>query len=551
MKVERDVFIPMRDGVRIAADIYHSERPGPQPAILMRTPYLKNGRMTGAMLTSDGRPAALPPLRRPAAREELPLMLAGLGPLIDAGYAVVASDVRGTGFSEGIYDYYNIEGGPLDGYDTIEWIAGQPWCDGHVGMTGASASAIYCYQAAVTHPPHLDAMFVNMHPADYYSDQWFVGGVFRWENRIGWCTGMQERIAPQPPGDPASNNYETKRAVYEARYARYAERIAGGQNPFNLDWLTELYSHKTFDAFWQERSYLHRLDEIQVPTFHGGVWYDHFIRGTLAAHEGVSVPKRLIVGPGWHGSPDEATDGEIHDLECRWFDHYLRGASNHVLEEPAARLYVYGTEHWIDEPAWPVPCELKVLEFAAGPGGGADSLNDGLLVGEHGEEAAFPIVHDPANPVPTCRDGSDQRPFERRALTFSTPPLEDDVEIIGSARVVLYAETDARDADWCVRLCDVFPDGRSRLLNTGALKGSHVHSHEQPRPLEPGKVYEFDIEVWAVANVFQRGHRIRIDIANSDFPFFESNPEPSHNVIYAGPGRPSRLMLPVPARARG
>jgi putative CocE/NonD family hydrolase len=476
-------------------------------------------------------------------------MLAALGPLIDAGYVVIASDVRGTGFSEGVYDYYNIEGGPLDGYDTVEWVAAQPWCDGHVGMTGASASAIYCYQAAVTHPPHLEAMFVNMHPADYYSDQWFVGGVFRWENRIGWCTGMQERISPQPPGDPSSNNYEIKRAVYESRYAQYAERIAAGKSPFNLDWLAELYSHKTYDAFWKERSYLARLVEIDVPVFHGGVWYDHFIRGTLAAHEGVNVPKRLFVGPGWHGSPEEAGDGGLYELECRWFDHFLRGEENGVLDEPAARLYVYGAETWLDEPEWPVPTESRELFLAPGPGGGAGSLNDGVL-GVEPPAASEPtsICHDPAHPNRTCRDGADQRPFEQRALTFSTPPLDEDLEVIGSVRVILYAETDASDVEWCVRLCDVFPDGRSRLLNTGALKGSHVTSHETPAALAPGKIYEFEIEVWAIANLFMQGHRVRIDISNSDFPFFESNPLPSNSRVLHIVEHPSRLVLPVAVR---
>lgn len=548
MKVERDVFVPMRDGIRLAVDIYYSDREGPQPAILMRTPYLKSGQMAGAALLSDGRPATPPPLRWPESRAELPMMLSPLGPLLDAGYTLVVSDVRGTGFSEGVYDYYNIEGGPFDGYDTVEWVAEQPWCDGHVGMTGISASAIYCYQAAVTHPPHLDAMFVNMHPADYYFDQWFVGGVFRWENRIGWCTGMQERISPQPPGDPSSSNYELKRSVYESRYARYAERIAEGRSPFNLDWLAEMYGHKTYDSFWKERSYLRRLDEINIPTFHGGVWYDHFIRGTLAAHEGVTAPKRLIVGPGWHGSPRDAGDGEIHALERRWFDHYLRGDENGVLDEPPVRLYVYGAERWVDEARWPVPCNEVALYFAAGPGGGADSLNDGLLTTMPGPADEVRISHDPAMPNKTCRDERDQRPFEQAALTFSTQPLEEDVEVIGSARLVVYAETDAPDVDWCVRLCDVGPDGRSRLLNTGALKASHVNSHENPAPLERGRIYEFDIEIWAVANVFKRGHRIRAVISNSDFPFFESSDIASHSTIHLGRTHPSRLILPVSER---
>ncbi len=546
--IERDVYIPMRDGVRISADIYRPEGDGPFPVVLNRTPYLKAGAMMGDGLTSRGTPSEIPARVLGAPVEGLGPMLASLSPLITAGYAVVVSDVRGTGHSEGVYDYYNIEGGPNDGYDSVEWLAAQPWCDGNVGMTGASASAIYCYQAAVTQPPHLRAMFVNMHPADYYSDQWFVGGVFRWENRIGWCTMMQSRMSPQHPGPRDDPNYETKRRVYEDRYRQYYDRMLTGNNAFNADWLTELFEHKTNDQFWKDRSYLHRFDEVQVPVFHGGVWYDHFIRGTLTSHEAVSTPKKLLVGPGWHGAPDSVGDGEIGALQVRWFDHFLRGEENGILDEPPVRLYVYGEEKWIDEPAWPVPATETAFYFAAGPGGGAESLNDGLLATSPRQETTASISHNPAFPNETPFGVADQRSFERGALTFSTPPLEQDTEVIGSVKVIIHASTDAPDVDWCVRLCDVFEDGRSRLLNTGALKGSHHASHESPEPLQPGRTYEFEVEVWAVANVFKKGHRIRIDISNSDFPFFESNPVASNSQVCIGGENGSRLVVPVVVR---
>lgn len=547
--IMRDIYIPMRDGVRISADVYLPDGPGPHAAVLNRTPYLKSGSMMGDGLTSRGTPSEIPARVLGAPVEGLGPMLSSLSPLIEAGFAVIVSDVRGTGHSEGIYDYYNIENGPLDGYDSIEWIASQPWCDGNVGMTGASASAIYCYQAAVTHPPALKAMFVNMHPADYYLDQWFVGGVFRWENRIGWCTGMQSRMAPQHPGSRDDPNYETKRKVYEQRYAQYYGRMKAGKNAFNADWLTELFEHKDYDAFWQERSYLHRFDQVDVPTFHGGVWYDHFIRGTLASHEAINVPKKLLVGPGWHGAPDSAGDGEIGKLQARWFDHFLRGNDTGILDEPPVRLYLYGEEKWIDEPAWPLPTEELSLYFAPGPGGGADSLNDGLLTATApAGESHVMIAHDPAVPNATPFGVADQRSFEKNALTFSTPPLEKDIEVVGAVRVVLSASTNAPDVDWCVRLCDVFEDGRSRLMNTGALKGSHWSSHENPEALAEGRVYTFDIEVWAIGNVFKKGHRIRIDISNSDFPFFETNPVPSKSAVCVGGEHASRLVLPVVAR---
>ncbi len=550
MHIERDVYIPMRDGVCLSADIYRANPGERGPVVLMRTPYLKSGAMTGDGLNSTGRPAPIPTGLRPASNPfELPFMLSNLSPLMEAGYTVVVSDVRGSGHSEGVYDYYNLESGPMDGYDTVEWMATQPWCDGNVGMTGGSAMAIYCYQAAVEHPPHLKAMWVNMHPADFYFDQWFVGGVFRWENRIGWCTMMLKNIAPQNPGSPSDPNYEAKRQVYEQRYAQAYDRMLQGQNAANQSWLTEMYQHREYDDFWRARSYAERHHEVDVPVFHGGVWYDHFIRGTLTAHAEVNVPKRLIIGPGWLGAPPEAGDGDIGALQVGWFDHYLRGKDNGILEGPAARLYRYGDERWIDEAVWPVPVTETSYYLAAGPGGGAQSLNDGLLATEPStSNAVFELVHDPARPVTTPQSLEDQRDFERGCLTFSTPSLAQDVEIIGSARLVLYASTDASDVDFCVRLCDVYEDGRSRLLNTGALKGSHFRSHENPEALQAGRLYEFEIEIWATANLFLKGHRIRVDVSASDFPFFEVNPVVSRTEIVVDAAHPSRLVLPVVKR---
>ena len=550
MHIERDIYIPMRDGARLSADIYRPNSRERGPAVLMRTPYLKSGELTGDGLNSTGRPAPIPAGLRPTSNPfELPFMLSNLSPLMEAGYTVIVSDVRGSGHSEGVYDYYNLENGRMDGYDTVEWIAAQPWCDGNVGITGGSAMAIYCYQAAVERPPHLKAMWVNMHPADFYHDQWFVGGVFRWENRIGWCTMMMKNIAPQNPGSPSGPNYEAKREVYEKRYAQAYKRMLQGKNPANQDWLTEMYGHRNYDDFWKARSYAARHRDINVPTFHGGVWYDHFIRGTLSAHADVTVPKRLIVGPGWLGAPLEAGDGEIGALQVSWFDHYLRGIENGVLQGPAARLYRYGDERWIDEPVWPVPTTQTSYYLGTGPGGGAHSMNDGLLRTEgNGTNETADLVHDPSRPNATPQNLQDQRDFERGCLAFSTAPLVEDVEVIGSARLVLFASTNAPDVDFCVRLCDVSEDGRSRLLNTGALKGSHFRSHESPEALEAGRVYEFEIEIWATANLFLKGHQIRVDVSASDFPFFEVNPVPSRTEIYLGAGGASRLVLPVVKR---
>jgi hypothetical protein len=546
MEIVKDRFIPMRDGVHLAIDIY---RPGvltQHAAVLITTPYRKDAEFV-MPLGSDGRPVvSLPIASLPAGFNP---MLMSVAPLVEAGYVVVVADARGTGFSEGSYDYYNFVEGPFDGYDTVEWIAEQPWCDGNVGLMGASAAAISCYATALTKPPHLKAMAPNMHPADFYHDQWRVGGVFRYENRISWATTMYDCIAPIDPGDPDAPSYERKRAVYEGRFRQLYERISSGKNAANLDWLTEMYQRDAYDDFWKSRSFIRRSEEISIPTLHGGVWYDHFIRGTLSSHEAIRAEKRLFVGPGSLATRTDLGDGGLAELHIAWFDHFLRGLDNGVLDAPAARLYLLGEEKYIDEPTWPVPHVLTEMFLGSGPSGSAMSLNDGMLYEDSRvTEPPDVLEHHVGRPNRTPRDPADQRSFEQRCLTYSTTPLESDVEVIGTPRLVLYVATDALDIDICVRLCDVFPDGRSRLLNTGALKGSHAVSHEFPTALQPGEVNRFDIEICAIANVFKAGHRIRVDISASDFPFFEPNPLSSSTELFHDQKYQSHLVLPIVRR---
>lgn len=544
MEIDKDVYVPMRDGVSLAVDVYRPDELSRHAAILLVTPYQKDASFQ-LPLASDGRPAASMPLP-PMPPGTNPMLLSVKG-LVEAGFVVAVADARGTGYSEGVYDYYNFEGGPWDGYDLVEWLAAQPWCTGSVGIMGSSAAAISCYITALSKPPHLQAMAANMHPGDFYFDQWFVGGVFRYENRISWATGMHARTAPVDPGHPDSPSYERKRAVYEARFHHFAERVRAGKNAANLDWLTDLYHRPTYDELWQSRSFLRRADEIDVPTLHGGVWYDHFIRGTLSSHEAIDVPKRLFVSPGSLLTRPDLGDGGFGRIQVAWFDHFLRGADNGVLEEDAARLYLMGREDYIDEPAWPVPAVDTDFFLRGGPTGSAVSLNDGALGGDPapGGEAADVVVHDPSSPNRTPRDVFDQRGFEAGCLTFTSEPLAADLEVIGTPRLLLFASSDAADVDWCVRLNDVDEEGRSRLLNTGALKASHGRSHTTPTPLVPGEVQCFEIEVWPIANLFRAGHRIRIDVSTSDFPFFEANPIASTNRVLHGAEHPSRLVLPV------
>jgi putative CocE/NonD family hydrolase len=536
MATETDVYIPMRDGTGISADVHRPDSVRRGPAVLIRTPYIKNLAASPTRISSwvmfgaDGRPPSVMTGMRAATEM---LMERTVAALTEAGYTVVLSDSRGTGYAEGSYDYYNTEGGPLDGYDTVEWIAQQPWCDGNVGMWGLSGSAVLAYAAAITAPPHLKAVVACMCPADFYLDQWYPGGMFRYEDRLRWPMLMQDCIAPLDPGPADGPAYERKRQVFEQRYYRHYERMLHGHSPVPLDWATECLSHDRYDEFWRSRSFDRRLADVTAPVLNVGVLHDHFIRGTMRFQAGLSVPRRMLLVPGALDLDASAGDGGLAALQLRWFDYFLRGAENGVLDEPPVRYFLTGAGQWTDQAAWPVHTEPMSLFLTASGGLAADPAGPVLL------------SHDPATPSRTPGNAGDQRSFGPNAVSFATAPLDRDLTVTGLPRLILSAVPHAADVDFCVRLSDVYPDGSARLLNVGALKGRHVHSHEQPADLEPGRGYQFGVEILTVTNVFRRGHRIRLDVSGSDFPFYAANPVKAQTDIRCGGDGPSRLILPV------
>jgi uncharacterized protein len=299
-------------------------------------------------------------------------------------------------------------------------------------------------------------------------------------------------------------------------------------------------SHDSYDEFWQARSFDRRLAGVTAAVLNVGVLHDHFIRGTMRYHEGLTVPRRLLLVPGALDLDASAGDGGLAALQIRWFDYFLRGIENGVLDEPAVRYYLTGAGQWTDQPEWPTAAEPTPLFLTTSNSGAG-----GLAWEPEGRAGSLLLSHDPAAPSRTPGNAGDQRSFGPGALTFTTPPLERDLTVAGLPRLALSAAPGAADVDFCVRLSDVFPDGSAHLLNVGALKGRHVHSHEHPTDLEPGQAYQFGIEILTVTNVFQRGHRIRVDVSGSDFPFYAPNPVKSQTDVLCGGDDPSRLILPV------
>ena len=291
-----------------------------------------------------------------AATEQL--MQRSVDALVEAGYAVVLSDSRGTGYAEGTYDYYNIAGGPLDGYDTVEWIAEQPWCDGNVGMWGLSGSAVLAYAAAITSPPHLKAVAAYMCPADFYLDQWFPGGMFRYEDRMRWPMLMQACIAPLDPGPPDGPAYERKRQVFEQRYYRHYERMTRGRA--QCPW-----TGPPMRVPRQLRRVLAGA-QLRPPPRRGrraGPQCRRAARPLHPRHDALPrrahVPRRLLLVPGALDLDASAGDGGLAALQIRWFDYFLRGTENGVLDEPGVRYFLTGARQWTDQPDWPAAAEPR------------------------------------------------------------------------------------------------------------------------------------------------------------------------------------------------
>jgi putative CocE/NonD family hydrolase len=516
----------MRDGTELAADVYRPSAPGRRPALLFRTPY---GRA-------------------------LPALTERLRSLASYGYAVVANDVRGCGDSEGIFDWYNFEHGPWDGYDSVEWIAGQPWCDGNVGMFGGSGPGVYCWCAAITHPPHLKAMFLSTGAStDGYREQWYIGGVFQARNRINW-SALPKLGLPLLPlaGDRAA---ERRHRVYLGRLREMERRIKAGKSPINYDWLLDARAHENDGPYWREKSAYPHLGSVTIPIFSLDHWgATHFVTGTLRGYQETAGPKKLALFPIEFvdhaqvvalgiGSPHKNVV-DLEALQVRWFDHWLKGIDTGVMKEPPILLYTSGSETWSQETEWPLEgTDFQRWWLSRGDGGEGSLLPPEAVVDSGPAESI--MSHDPDRPVLAPLDPSDRRVAERGALVFTSSVLQQPLRMTGPITLEVFVRATAEDFDLIVHVTDVQGDGASRTLSMGARKASHRESDEHPVPVVPGSICRYVIDVWPISHVILPGHRLRIGIAPSEHPTFEVSPLAASITVVHEAAHPSAVVLPV------
>jgi putative CocE/NonD family hydrolase len=560
--LSRDVMAPMRDGVRLAADIYRPAAPGRYPVILMRVPYDKTYAQTNTF-------------RHPS-------WYAG------RGYCVVVQDTRGRYASEGGFVPFETEAD--DGYDTVEWAAALPFANGRVGMYGLSYAGATQLQAALCRPPSLRAICPGITSSQDHDGWAYRGGAFALAFNVFWATFLGAADAQR--GGRAAAAQELVRAVGETvarcEHLPVAELPLAGEAPYYAEWL----AHPTPDEFWRRSSVEEDYARIDVPALHIGGWYDIFAAGTVRNFVGLRAgagsaearnAQRLLMGP-WHheiqasGSAHghaPATDGVIDDWQARWFDQFLRDEDTGVLEEDAF-AYILGGGRWHAGP-WPSPDAREQRLYLRGEGNANSRLGDGRLSPDPpAGEPADVFVYDPLSPVPSAGGSSCCVPgltpmgpapqcgveILRDVLVYTSAPLERPLTVLGDVTAMLFVTSSAPDTDFTVKLCDVAPDGRSVNVVGGILRARYRHGLAEPAPLEPFAVHELTIELGPVGAVFEAGHRIRVQVSSSDFPLWDRNPNAYVDVATAGvcdmraatqsvlhdADHPSHLSLPVIAR---
>jgi putative CocE/NonD family hydrolase len=551
------VPIPMRDGVKLFADVYRPAAPGKYPVIVCRTPY---------------------------STERFPSAYDAAVFFARRGYVYVFQDVRGRHESEGRWEPFrdDIE----DGYDTIEWAAAQPWSNGKVGMQGGSYLGHVQWRAAMAKPPHLVAIFPSVAATSIYHDWITLNGGWRLSFNFGWGPVRQESRIMQNTG-PHTLAGGPDMLSFDRMLLHLPlndmQRLAGRNAQFYKDWI----AHPDYDDYWKKLNAEEVIDQIQVPAHTFGGWFDIFSQGTLrgyallskkGATEKARKGSHMVIGAWGHGSSRKFGDLDFgptahvdaHALELRWFDFWLKGIPNGLDQEPPVKLFVMGRNQWRAE--WEYPLARTQYRKMYLTGASANSARGGgKLSWDIPKQAAQDVYrYDPLNPVPSLGGNNccgtptpagpkDQRPLQDRhdILVYTSDFLTEPVEIAGPIQVVLYASSDARDTDFVAKLIDVYPDGHAYNIAEGILRARYRNGAGKPQLLEPGKVYELTIDLVGSANEFLPGHRIRVDITSSHFPQFDRNPntgEPfgtsasvrvATQTIHHSPQRPSHILLPV------
>ena len=568
-------MVPMRDGTRLAADIFRPDAPGRFPVLVSRGPYGKEGYL--------GQPNH------------------SMWFFPKNGYAFVNQDCRARFDSEGD-DYDPVFQEAQDGWDTVEWAARQSWSTGRVGTTGQSYLGATQYTLAGMNPlpPHLQAMAPVSASSDFHQSWvYHTGGAMEW----GWMVPYAIFKGRNTLERAGRSDLLTQMDEYVLPPGNFAQPLTDRwylHLPLR-DWIDRLkeaapYFHEYFDQeldgpYWWRANLLKNLGGVKIPMFHVSSWYDIFLEGALNSFQAIRERgaselarnnQRLLIGPWAHIRPfTEPNSGgagdidfgdnarvELHDYLLRWFDHWLQDIDSGITGEPPVYLFVMGENRWRQENEWPLARTHYTPYYLHSQGSANTRHGDGSLsTVPCGEESHDQFVYDPQDPAPTAGGNTliidygvaDQGAVEDRAdvLAYTSEPLERDLEITGPIRVHLYASTSAVDTDFTAKLVDLRPDGYAQNLQDGIIRARYRTSVAQPSFVQPGQVYRYTIDLGSTSHVVKAGHRIRLDVSSSNFPRFDRNPntgaalgvddqlETAQQTVHHSGLYPSHVELPV------
>lgn len=533
------VKVPMRDGVELCANVFLPAGAGAYSTLLQRTPYGKADRPTP-----------------------------GIQAFVRAGYAVVVQDVRGRRHSGGRFRQFEQE--EADGFDSVAWIARQPWSNQRVGLFGSSYSGIAAWRASLARPPALKALAVAVAGGDEYLDRFYSsGGALRLAHRIRW---IAENFTP--PGRLVADFRKTNLWLP----LRTADIAATGSR---VDFWRTALEHPSYDDYWAARSTNARIVHAPLPAHITAGWYDPFLDSDIDMYvrlRRAGKPARIVIGPWGHSQSQPMQNvffgGEplpvVRTGEIQWFDAFLKA----VAEAPASavRYFLMGANEWRESPSWPPP-EAQPVPLYLCSKRSANSLHgDGSLEESPPAEPRLEqFVYHPRNAVPTiggalCCNFNvhawgplDQRPVESRrdVLVFTSAARKRPLAIAGVVRAILFASTDAPDTDFTAKLVDVAPDGNARILADGLLRLRYRNGLQRETRYVPGSIERIEITLGSTAHSFLPGHAIRLDVSSSNFPRFDRNlntgrPQaaetelrPARQAVHLSRERPSSLVLPV------
>ncbi len=547
---EFDQPILLSKNVRLSANIFRPDSDGRFPVIISRTPYGKQ--------LSDGTVYA------------------------KSGYVYISIDVRGRYDSAGTFYPYKTEG--KDGAKIIEWAAKQSWSDGNIGTMGGSYAGFSQWLAARETPKSLKAMFILVSPSDYYDSPAHTGGAFNLAGRLPWAALTDART-----------NQVLSAHDWESAFLHLPVIDADNAIGRDLDAYRDWVSHPTKNGYWSDFSMEDHWGDVEVPVYHLGGWYDEFIRGTLQAYSSMRKEggndlarsnQRLLIGPWTHAVNSNRQVGDVDFGDASlvplrqemlaWFDQHLKGKT--APEEPArVRVFVMGTDRWADFADWPAPNTAERSWYFHSGGNANTRDGDGRLSDVAPEiQPHDSFVYDPNDPTPTVGGGTccvipgmypeilawgpwDQRDVEMRedVLVYTSQALKEDVTVVGGVTVELYASSSAPDTDFTAKLVDVSPDGYAKNLTDGIIRARYRKSVDRPELIEPGEVYKYTIDLAATANTFKAGHKIRVEISSSNFPWYDRNLNTGGDLargdeinianqkIFHEQARPSRIIMRV------